>query len=105
MQDTNMLHLGLSVRCFSCPRRYRAHTCTNYVQDHINTYVHPQAIIVDGSKNEEDPFLRGVRQQADEIKSAIIELPEHTGKRLNWITKLDSASLSGTIPPHRNPLS
>lgn len=62
---------------------------------HINSYMHPQAIIVDGSKIEDDFFLRAVRQKAATLSKTVIELPENSEQTLQWITRLDAASLSG----------
>jgi hypothetical protein len=56
--------------------------------------MHPQAIIIDGTDTEEDYFLKGMRKQASELKTPVIELPENAGSRLGWIAKLDSASLA-----------
>ncbi|KAI1470681.1 uncharacterized protein F4812DRAFT_418612 [Daldinia caldariorum] len=60
---------------------------------HIFQYMHPQAIFVDGSSNEEAFFLRGVHQHVDAKKNTLIELPHGSGKRLQWLTKLDSQAL------------
>jgi hypothetical protein len=65
------------------------------LSDHINSYMHPQAIIVDATLREEMGFLKAVRQHSKNAPGALIELPENAGKRLSWISKLDSASLSG----------
>lgn len=60
---------------------------------HIHTYMHPQAIIFDGSNDEEAFFTRGVKQHVKVSRTTLIELPRFASKSLNWITKLDSASL------------
>ncbi|KAI0453101.1 hypothetical protein F5B21DRAFT_310420 [Xylaria acuta] len=60
---------------------------------HINTYMHPQAIIVDGSNDEEAYFTRGLKQHVKISKTTMIELPRWASKSLSWITKLDSAAL------------
>lgn len=58
--------------------------------------MHPQAVFVDASGNEEEYFLPAARAQASEEGiPSLIELPEGAQKRLGWITKLDSASLAG----------
>ncbi|POR35925.1 Uncharacterized protein TPAR_03878 [Tolypocladium paradoxum] len=61
---------------------------------HINTYMHPQAILVDSTGAEEKYFLRGMRDQVKTTKAALIELPERAGSRLSWMTKLDSSALA-----------
>ncbi|OTB19995.1 hypothetical protein K445DRAFT_8000 [Daldinia sp. EC12] len=60
---------------------------------HIFQYMHPQAIFIDGSSDEESFFLRGVHQHVNVKKNTLIELPRGSGKRLQWLTKLDSQAL------------
>ncbi|KAI1302963.1 hypothetical protein F5Y03DRAFT_192548 [Xylaria venustula] len=60
---------------------------------HINTYMHPQAIIVDGSSNEAAYFTRGLKQHIKLTKTSSIELPRFAPKSLDWITRLDSTAL------------
>ncbi|KAI1503865.1 hypothetical protein F5X99DRAFT_373675 [Biscogniauxia marginata] len=60
---------------------------------HINTYMHPQAIIVDGSDDEDLFFSRASRHHARASQSTLIELPQRSTKSLTWMTKLDSAAL------------
>ncbi|KAI8953679.1 hypothetical protein F4801DRAFT_105149 [Xylaria longipes] len=60
---------------------------------HINTYMHPQAIILDGSNDEDAYFTRGLKQHVKIFKTTMIELPRWASKSLSWITKLDSAAL------------
>ncbi|KAM7206810.1 hypothetical protein V8F20_002516 [Naviculisporaceae sp. PSN 640] len=61
---------------------------------HINSYMHPQAVLVDGSEAEEGYFLDAMRSQTSEIPFNLIDLPEKGRKRLGWITKLDSSALA-----------
>ena len=63
---------------------------------HVNNYMHPQAILVDSTDEDDEYFLPVARRQVRTGKSALIELPERPGQRLAWITKLDAAALSGT---------
>ncbi|KAI1386424.1 uncharacterized protein F4822DRAFT_316228 [Hypoxylon trugodes] len=60
---------------------------------HIYNYMHPQAILVDGSNDEEPFFLRAARQHSEVKKNTLIELPYRPAKRLEWLTKLDSQAL------------
>ncbi|KAI1103118.1 hypothetical protein F4804DRAFT_244371 [Jackrogersella minutella] len=60
---------------------------------HIFNYMHPQAIFIDGSSDEEPFFLRAARQHSDAKKNTLIELPRRSAKRLEWLTKLDSQAL------------
>ncbi|OWP05864.1 hypothetical protein B2J93_982 [Marssonina coronariae] len=61
---------------------------------HINTFVHPQAILIDGSGEEEPWFLRGIKDRAVSLGRTVIELPDNAEQNLMWITLLDSSSLS-----------
>ena len=63
--------------------------------DHINNYMHPQAMIIDASGLEEDYFLTSMRKQAPDSGIPLIELPENSVTQLAWISKLDSSSLAG----------
>ncbi|KAG5983509.1 hypothetical protein E4U43_006268, partial [Claviceps pusilla] len=61
---------------------------------HINTYMHPQAVILDSTTAEENYFLASARNQILSTPSALIELPNRPEKSLAWISKLDSSALS-----------
>ncbi|KAK8060444.1 hypothetical protein PG996_010374 [Apiospora saccharicola] len=60
---------------------------------HITTYMHPQAIFIDASDQEERFFRLGARAQAKATGNTLIELPVDSAKDLMWLTKLDSAAL------------
>ncbi|KAI1210924.1 uncharacterized protein F4807DRAFT_459153 [Annulohypoxylon truncatum] len=60
---------------------------------HIFNYMHPQAIFIDGSIDEETFFLRAAQQHSKAKKNTLIELPRRSAKRLEWLTKLDSQAL------------
>lgn len=62
---------------------------------HINTFIHPQATLIDGSGEEESWFSRGVQDRAITLGRTVIELPDNAEKNLMWMNLLDSASLSG----------
>lgn len=70
-------------------------TSLRWWTDYINLYMHPQAILIDSTSNEEDFFLAGVRDEVRGTPSALIELPDRPSESLAWVTKLDSTSLSG----------
>ena len=59
--------------------------------------MHPQAVIVDATSSEEVYFLAAMREQIKYSRASLIEVPDHSGKRLGWINKLDSSSLRGKI--------
>ncbi|KAI1409611.1 hypothetical protein F5Y13DRAFT_89239 [Hypoxylon sp. FL1857] len=60
---------------------------------HIFNYMHPQAILIDGSSNEEPFFLRAAQQHSSARKNTLIELPRGSARKLQWLTKLDSQAL------------
>lgn len=62
--------------------------------NHINTYVHPQVAIVDGSGAEEQYFMAGVYDRANSLGGTIVALPHDAEQNLMWITLLDSRSLA-----------
>ncbi|KAL5601193.1 hypothetical protein BROUX41_005998 [Berkeleyomyces rouxiae] len=61
---------------------------------HINMHMHPQAVIIDGSGNENSFLLNGFRDYAAEAKLALIELPGGLPKEMSFLTMLDSVALS-----------
>jgi hypothetical protein len=63
--------------------------------NHINTFVHPQAVFIDASGEEEMFFLRGLKDRASSLGRTVIEMPDGAEQNLMWTTLLDSASLSG----------
>ncbi|KAI9052967.1 hypothetical protein LZ554_003238 [Drepanopeziza brunnea f. sp. 'monogermtubi'] len=73
---------------------FRMEVSTKAAFNHINTYIHPQATIVDGSGEEESWFLKALGDRAVALGRTVIELPENVEKNLMWITLLDSSSLS-----------
>jgi hypothetical protein len=68
---------------------------SDQVADHINTYMHPQALIVDDLSKEESFFARHISEGAKAMHINRIEIPHGEIKQLAWITKLDSSSLAG----------
>lgn len=69
---------------------------THAVIVYLETYVHPQAVIVDGTETEETTFSEALHAYFEKSEQSIIELPHNGAQRLGWLAKLDSASLSGT---------
>ncbi|KAL8694824.1 MAG: hypothetical protein Q9218_000583 [Villophora microphyllina] len=61
---------------------------------HIQTFMHPQAVIVDDPSREEGFFTNAIRGKALELGRALIELTTDAAENLMWITRLDSASLA-----------
>lgn len=62
---------------------------------HINTFIHPQATLIDGSGEEDVWFTRGLQDRAITLGRTVIELPDNAEKSLMYLYQLDSASLSG----------
>jgi len=60
--------------------------------------MHPQAIFIDGSNDEEAFLTRGVIRHVKLSKTTLIKLPGRAGKTLDWITKVDSAALRCKAP-------
>ncbi len=65
---------------------------------HINIYMHPQAVFIDGSYAEEAFFIRNMREESGVLEIPLIELPKNAPSQLGWLSKLDSAALSGMAP-------
>ncbi|KAI0171817.1 hypothetical protein GGR52DRAFT_442006 [Hypoxylon sp. FL1284] len=71
----------------------RMETAVFRAMHHTFIYMHPQAILVDGSNDEDSFLIRGVQQHSRAKKSTLIELPRRAAKKLMWLTKLDSQAL------------
>ncbi|OBT88298.1 hypothetical protein VE02_03397 [Pseudogymnoascus sp. 03VT05] len=73
---------------------FRMEVSSGAALGHINSYMHPQAVIVDNSGTEEEYFLAGIRDRSIEIGRTLIELPYNAEQSLMWLTRLDSSSLN-----------
>jgi hypothetical protein len=62
---------------------------------HINHFMHPQAVFIDKSEEEDEYFVRAMREKARDLNKPLIELPENSVEDLMWMTRLDSGSLAG----------
>ncbi|KAI9889529.1 MAG: hypothetical protein M1814_005223 [Vezdaea aestivalis] len=60
---------------------------------HVEESMHPQALIIDDSGNEEPFFTKALRRKATEMEKTLIELPENASESMMWFTRLDSGSL------------
>lgn len=72
----------------------RMENSVDVAMTHIQLYMHPQAIIIDGTDTEEDYLQAGMKTYAKSSQTSLIQMPRNGIKRLGWIAKLDSASLS-----------
>lgn len=66
---------------------------------HVNTWMHPQALIMDDSLKEDVPFVKGIRAKAQDLGLPIIEVPADRSETLMWMTRLDSGSLRSWHKP------
>lgn len=73
--------------------------------EHIQTFLHPQVIIIDSPSREDTFFVTTQRSKAMDIGKAIIELPLDATENMMWITRLDSGSLAGLFYCSRYALS
>ena len=62
--------------------------------EHIQTFVHPQTIIIDDSAREDAFFVDALRSKVMDLGKGIIELPRDAAETMMWITRLDSGSLA-----------
>lgn len=70
--------------------------------EHIQTFVHPQVIIIDNPSREDTFFITTIRSKSMDIGKSVIELPSDATENMMWITRLDSGSLAGLFyyPPY-----
>lgn len=67
--------------------------------NHINNFVHPQAVLIDGTSTEDRFFVKAFRERAGSLGRTLIELPGNAEQTLMWLTQLDSSALSGQYCP------
>jgi hypothetical protein len=72
---------------------FRMEVSSSAALGHIETYMHPQAVIIDNSEIEDWWFLKSMRDRASLLDKTLIELPGDVEQNLRWITRLDSSSL------------
>ena len=73
---------------------YRMESSVAASLEHIQTFIHPQVILIDDAKREERFFVTAIREKAQELFKPLIELPSSAMDNLMWITRLDSVSLA-----------
>ena len=66
---------------------------------HVNSWMHPQVVIVDDEYIEDGFFIRGIRGKMRDLNRPIIELPSGRYNDFRWMTRLSSASLSSWHKP------
>jgi hypothetical protein len=72
---------------------FRAEASVAGALEHIQEFMHPQAVIMDDSSLENQWFTRQVRAKAAKFEWTVIELPVGASERLHWISRLDTQSL------------
>ncbi|KAF2432644.1 hypothetical protein EJ08DRAFT_648077 [Tothia fuscella] len=73
---------------------FRAEAYVASAVDHIQSYMHPQAVITDDSIVEDSFFVRQLRLKSVELGFSIIEIPQDKSDRLKWIARLEARSLA-----------
>ena len=63
--------------------------------EHIQTFIHPQVILVDHPSREDVFFSTALRIKAADMGKPVIELPTEATESMMWMTRLDSQSLAG----------
>ncbi|KAL5414098.1 hypothetical protein PMIN06_003957 [Paraphaeosphaeria minitans] len=71
----------------------RAELSVMAAMTHINTFLHPQAAIIDDPLSEDGFFTRGVRAKTEALHMPLIEIPRDKLDSTMWITRLDAGSL------------
>ncbi|KZF23130.1 hypothetical protein L228DRAFT_281881 [Xylona heveae TC161] len=72
---------------------FRMSVSVSTALNHLNEYIHPQAIITDAQTAEEEFFTKSIQEKAEDIGRPVIFVPKDAVERLKWITRLDSGSL------------
>ena len=62
--------------------------------EHIQTFVHPQVIMIDDPAREDAFFVDALRSKAADLGKGLIELPRDAAETMMWMTRLDSGSLA-----------
>ena len=65
--------------------------------EHIQTFIHPQVVIIDDPTREDSFFVEALRTKLVDLKKGLIELPKNAAETMMWMTRLDSGSLAGEI--------
>ena len=71
----------------------RAESTVVGAMSHINSFLHPQAAIIDDSLLEDGFFVRGMRSKTSALGVPLIEVPKDRLEDFMWVTRLDAGSL------------
>ncbi|KAF2240060.1 hypothetical protein EV356DRAFT_495921 [Viridothelium virens] len=67
--------------------------------NHMNQYMHPQALFIDGSSQEDAYFSKAITTKANTYDIPIIKIPDGKLEDFRWATRLDSGSLNAWYKP------
>jgi hypothetical protein len=71
----------------------RAELSVMAAMTHINTFLHPQAAIIDDALSEDGFFVRGIHAKTEALHMPLIEIPRDRLDSMMWLTRLDAGSL------------
>ncbi|GAM85062.1 hypothetical protein ANO11243_030650 [Dothideomycetidae sp. 11243] len=77
----------------------RAEASVVGAMNHVNSWMHPQVVIMDDEAVEDAFFIRGMRGKMKELNRPVIEIPSGQYDHFWWLTRLSSASLSSWHRP------
>jgi len=60
---------------------------------HINSFLHPQAVVIDDSMSEDAFLVRGMRSKTGALKMPLVEVPKDRLEDFAWVSRLDAGSL------------
>jgi hypothetical protein len=66
---------------------------------HVQSFLHPQAVIMDDSLSEDVFFVRGMRNKTEALHIPLIEVPKNKWDDFMWLTRLDAGSLNSWHVP------
>ncbi|EMC91587.1 hypothetical protein BAUCODRAFT_78758 [Baudoinia panamericana UAMH 10762] len=77
----------------------RAEASVHAAMRHVWDFMHPQAMIMDDSSEEDDFFVRAMRLEGAKMRRPIIEIPTGRYEEFFWMTRLDSGGLRNWFRP------
>ena len=67
--------------------------------NHMNQYMHPQIVFIDGSTQEDAYFSKAITTKSNALNTPIVSIPDEKLEYLRWATRLDSGSLHAWYKP------
>lgn len=77
----------------------RAELSVMAAMTHINSFLHPQAAIINDAQSEDGFFVRGIRAKTEALRMPLIEIPKGRSDNMMWISRLDAGSLKNWHSP------